>query len=794
MIYIIMRRHLLFTLCILSACMASTPAMAEDETFGNVYQWHAHTAFTGVDEVVILGDYVYALSANSLFSVNKKTDEIEQYTRLNGLSSAHIDHIAYNKVLNKMLIAYQNGQLDIIDQKGNIYNISDLFVKQMSVSKQANDIYMHEELAYLAMSFGVLVVDMRKMEIKDTYYIGKNSSEVHVDAITINDDVLYAITEKELYMANLSANLSDYNFWQAQPLTNAGKIQGMKAHKGNIYVVQNNQLSVLINKQWKSIKSDYVLRGICKTENHIYVLPENAHGALEVYDDFHLERALLYGYVNDVKEENNLFWLGTGDEGLVRYKDNTAQATYRPEGPNSNNSYRLRIFGNKLYMLPGGRWATQNVRMGEIMIYENGSWTNIKNGTLVEQLGNIPVYDIMNVAQDPNDSKHYFVTTFGTGMLEMQGEKVVKHYTPNNSNLIAAAPDNPALYTRTDGIMYDDKGNLWILNTGNSSTIYGTIHVVSPTGKWTSFQLYDKQNKLIRLETPEEIFMDRRNPSNKWIAIARNITGVVLLQDNGTPDNPKDDKTTFRTSWIDQNGNQITPEFIYSIAQDKNNTIWIGTSTGLFIIPPSVDFTTSNKCERIIMPRNDGTQLGDYLLDNERINAIAIDGANRIWIGTASSGLYLMDYTENKEDAEYTLETVAHFTTENSLLPSNTILSLAISPSTGEVFVGTGGGLVSYMSDATEPKEDFSTLYAYPNPVAANYYGYITIVGAMENTEVRIVDAGGNLVQTIKCTGGSAAWDGTNTQGKRVASGVYTALCNTTDGNGHGVVKILVMN
>ena len=120
-----MRRYLLFTLCILSACMASTPAMAEDETFGNVYQWHAHTAFTGVDEVVILGDYVYALSANSLFSVNKKTDEIEQYTRLNGLSSAHIDHIAYNKVLNKMLIAYQDGQLDIIDQKGNIYNISD---------------------------------------------------------------------------------------------------------------------------------------------------------------------------------------------------------------------------------------------------------------------------------------------------------------------------------------------------------------------------------------------------------------------------------------------------------------------------------------------------------------------------------------------------------------------------------------------------------------------------------------------------------------------------------------------
>ena len=194
------------------------------------------------------------------------------------------------------------------------------------------------------------------------------------------------------------------------------------------------------------------------------------------------------------------------------------------------------------------------------------------------------------------------------------------------------------------------------------------------------------------------------------------------------------------------------------------------------------------------MPRNDGTNLGDYLLDSEQINAIAIDGANRIWIGTAASGLYLMDYTEDLNDADYTLETVAHFTTENSLLPSNNIISLAIQSSTGEVFIGTGSGLVSYVNEATEPKEDFSELYAYPNPVAANYYGTITIVGAMENTEVRIVDGSGNLVQKIKCIGGSATWDGTNTQGNRVASGVYTALCNTTDGNGHGIVKILVMN
>lgn len=795
-----MKRFIL--LLFLYSCFVTTSAFADDEVQGNIHQWRSYTAFTGIDEVVVLGDYVYALSSNALFSVNKKTDEIEYYTRLTGLSSVRIDHIAYNPVLNKMLITYQDGQLDIMDQKRNIYNISDLFVKQMNVSKQVNDICILQDMAYLAMSFGILAVDMRKMEIRDTYYIGTNSSEVNVKAITIKDNKLYAITTDKLYSADLSNNLSDYNYWHIQALPATGEIQGMRAHNGKLYLVQNKQLSVLIDQNWKLLelkdntisKNPIALRGICTTENHIYVLPEEAHGVLEVHDDFHTERTLLYGFVNDIKEENNLFWLGTGDEGLVRYKDNTAQATYRPEGPNSNYSYRLRMVGDKLYMLPGGRWAVQYTRMGEIMMLQNGGWDNITNGEIVEQINNHPIYDVMDVAQDPNDSEHYFATTFGTGMLEMQGHKVIKHYMPNNSPLIAAASNNPASYTRTDGIMYDDKGNLWILNTGNSSTLYGTIHVVSPMGKWTSFQIYDKQRKLIRLETTGDMFMDQRDPTHKWIAVARNVTGLVLLQDNGTPDNPKDDQATFRSTWIDQNNNPIAPTYIYSTVQDRNNTIWVGTSSGLFIIPPTVDFTTSNKCERIIMPRNDGTQLGDYLLENEQINAITIDGANRIWIGTASSGLYLMDYTEDPNDATYTLETIAHFTTDNSLLPSNTILSLAIHKSTGEVFVGTGAGLVSYISDATEPKDDFSSLYAYPNPVHPNYQGHVTIVGTMENTEVRIVDASGNLVRKIKSTGGSAAWDCTNAQGARVASGVYTALCNTADGNGHGVVKILIMN
>jgi len=153
-----------------------------------------------------------------------------------------------------------------------------------------------------------------------------------------------------------------------------------------------------------------------------------------------------------------------------------------------------------------------------------------------------------------------------------------------------------------------------------------------------------------------------------------------------------------------------------------------------------------------------------------------------MWIGTANSGLYLI------EDDTIT---VAHFTEDNSLLPSNNILSIAIVPTTGEVFVGTGKGIASYRSDASEAQKDMSQAYAYPNPVRPNYGGNIAITGLMENTVVNIVDAAGNLVCKTKSHGGTAIWDGKLWDGRRATPGVYTALCNA-DG-GHTVVKILVI-
>ena len=280
--------------------------------------------------------------------------------------------------------------------------------------------------------------------------------------------------------------------------------------------------------------------------------------------------------------------------------------------------------------------------------------------------------------------------------------------------------------------------------------------------------------------------VDRRNPQWKWIPICRYNPGLLLIKDNGTPFNPKDDQVVYRTTWYDQNNVQIRPSEIHSLAQDMDNAIWVGTNAGLFLIPADVDFASSDRCERVIIRRNDGTDLADYLLDNEKINTIVVDGANRKWIGTATSGVFLLS-----PDG---LETIEHFTAENSPLLDNTILSIAIQESTGEVFIGTSDGLMSYMSDAIPVEEDFTNIYAYPNPVHPNYKGYVVIKGLMSDTEVRIVDANGNLVKLLQGLGGEVVWDVTNAMGDRVASGVYTAICNTLDGKAYGVTKVLIMN
>lgn len=768
-----------FLILVASCVLANTHIDTSEDNwiYGNMHQWNIHSAFADINAIAVTRDKVFALSNHSLFAVDKQSEEIAYYNRLTGLNGAVISTIGYNPTLNLLLVCYENGHLDIINSHDEVYNIPDLYLKQTTYSKIVNSIYMHEHTAYLAMDFGIIELDMKRREIKDTYIIGQDAKEVNVKHITIMGNRIYAVSPQLLYSALLSDPLSDYAYWQTQALPTGKEVSAFCAYDELLYMVRDSVLCSYRDSKWQKHTTSYKVNGLCPTDQHLFILPKNQAGVAIAETDLSLQMTDM-GMITDIVQDGSTYWWASVTDELVRGADRQA---FRPDGPINNTAYRMRFFGDRLYVVPGGRWATQNETPGEIMFYENGTWVNVSNEKINEAC-DATILDLMNVAQDPNDKDHYFVTSYGSGMLEMYGEDVIKLYTPSNSALVSAAPNAPNRYTRTDGAMFDDKGYLWVLNT----EVENNILIMDAQGnKLATYSLYSNSVR-VPLYTPGEIIVDRRNPQWKWIPQCRYNTGLLLLQDNGTPINPKDDKVTYHNEWFDQNGKPVIPEFIYSMAQDHDNTIWVGTNAGLFLIPATIDFTTSNRCERVIIGRNDGTKLGDYLLDNEQINHIVVDGANRKWIATATSGVFLL--SPNGE------ETIEHFTTENSPLSSNNVLSIAILESTGEVFFGTSQGLVSYMSDAIEPAKNFSDIYAYPNPVHPNYHGVVTIRGLMANTEVRIVDASGNLVTTIQGNGGEAVWDMTNAQGSRVASGIYTALCNTQDGAAHSTVKIMVMN
>jgi len=558
-----------------------------------------------------------------------------------------------------------------------------------------------------------------------------------------------------------------------------------------LLVLISNKLYQRQNQTWNSVCPDKTIKQLCLSQDQLFLIMSTT-GIYSLTKDLTVQYTASAYQPLSIAVNGSTYWLATSEDGIVRQTSSDAQSFF-VNGPAVNIPYRLKIVNDKLYMLAGQRWASQSNYPANIMMYDiqKDWWTNIYAAQVDKQAG-MRINDLMNVAEDPLDPEHFYITSYGTGLLECKGTDVLHHFSIDNSVLESAAPGSTAqYYVRCDGAVFDAEGNLWLLNAG----VQNVVHVANPkqlqnasqTGEGNWFKMpINYVGTGVDINTPGELFIDSRHSNYKWIPVVRITAGLILLDDNSTPQYSYDDAAILRQSFVDQDGNTISLNAIYSIAQEKDGKIWLGLENGIITIPADVDFKTSNRCERIKVPRNDGTGLADYLLQTETIKAIAIDGSNRKWIGTAASGLYLVS-----SDG---LETIHHFTMDNSPLTDNTILSLAIHPTTGRVFVGTSSGLMSYQSDASPAWETYSDVYAYPNPVRPEYEGVITIRGLMDESVVHIVDNAGNLVCETRSNGGLAIWDGKTADGTRAASGVYTVFLNQASGDSHAVTKILLMH
>lgn len=739
-----------------------------------VGNWRTHLSYTNVTQVAETPEKVYGVSDGSLFSYDKSDQSIERYDKLAGLSDTKIKLVSYSPANKSLLIAYENANIDVLTDDGEIFNIPDVKNKSLTLNKTIYGIDFNGKNAYVCTAYGISIVNLLKYEITESYI-----NKVTFSAAVFNG-YLYAATVDGVYKGSLSSNLNDFRNWE---LATDLRATSLLVFQDQLVALEiNNGLFTLANNSYEQVYQTNAIRNITLSRDKLI-----AYGSSEVSIFSSLTSKITSNAASGIVSLSSLnsdqyIWLTRG-ASLNRLDD--SNVVIRPVGPIANSPYVMHFSGDKLMVVGGGATGDRLNTPGIFMSFENEEWANANSDTTLTGIGR--VRDFMDVVEDPNEKGHFYVASWGEGLYEYRSidsdnpEKLrmVKLYNASNSNLetiIAGSPN----YIRIGALCYDSNGNLFMTN----NEISKVIKVFTKEGNWITLSYPG----IATMTSVRAMIRDKRGYF--WALNVRSSDSRLFVFDPKTTiTNQNDDQSAYFEQFNYYDNSDLkgfTPAKFLSIAEDKKGAIWLGTDIGLIVFnSPSKVFDTDFIGTRIKIPRNDGTDLADYLLDGVSINALAVDGGNRKWLGTESNGVYLVS-----EDGQ---QTIHHFTADNSPLLSDKILSIAIHPTTGEVFIGTDKGLISYRSDATTASPKYSDVYAFPNPVRAEYEGLITITGLKYKSTVRITDISGNSIFEGISAGGQITWNGRNRSGEKVASGVYLVYAGTSSGLEGVVTKIMIV-
>lgn len=668
--------------------------------------WQVYPSYANLTEISPAGDVCFALASGSLFAYNNTTAETTVFNKTTGLAGIDISHIAWAQQAKRLVVAFGDGNIDLVSASGDITNVPGLYLSETVSDKTVSHIYIDRQFAYMSIGVGVMKLDAKKGVIADTYQLG-----FAVDHSYVKDGYLYAVSKAQgTWRGLLTDNLLDKNRWQ--------RVGGYTA----------------------------------STDDRL-----------------------------NVRDASTGLWWTRNDAGLLACYTLATDGTrtYKtegvlPEGPASNHFYRLYMHGGKLYSV-GGAFAEEidGNFPGEVKIWDGMTWSLFEQPTR-QQLGHNNV-DYLCLDFDPLKEGHVMVGA-KSGLYEFQDGKFVKCYSLDNSPLESAAPDNNLNYVMASAVKYDMDGNLWVLNNQTDDP----IKQLSNDNNWNVFS-----HKDLAFDDAWDLKRIFISPTNGYMWFVNNHweSTRVYAYDY------KNDKLYFVGGpvYINEDGSNITPIYLFDIKEDINRNVWIATSSGPLYFTQADIMNCSGNVVQHKVPRNDGTNLADYLLGNIETRCIAIDGGNRKWIGT-SDGVFLISDDCNTQ--------IEHFTVENSPLPSNIIHDILVDKNSNMVYIATDKGLCSYSNDATEPSEimDKDNVYAYPNPVTPEYTGDVTIVGLSFNADVKIVTSNGALVNSGRSTGGTYRWNVRDLKGRRVASGVYMVETATQDGGKGVVCKIAIVN
>ena len=708
--------------------------------------WKDYQSYTSASYIEEADNKIYCVTNGGLFYINKEDNTVNRMSKVTGLSDVGIKQVAYSEELEITVITYENCNIDLI-KNNQIINISDIKRKEITGLKSINNITLRDGIAYLPCTFGLVLIDLENEEIKDTYKIGVGGDFEGINSCAFSNTNIFVATTGGVYVANInSTNLFDFNSW----ILDTNRTDNYQ----NIFVIEDstwvgNDNSFYNNSTLFITFNDTILKYTNLLLSADTIINNQLEDINYIYTD-----------------SDDYLWVADGENGLFKFINLQYPENFIPEGPVRNDIYSLEFIENKLYQCYGGHaenfWENSSINNGVSIKNKYDDWVNYDR----YQLGNSR--DILEVAVR-NGTEYY--ASWYHGIAEMKsGELITKHSIENTNGVLDTAYYSNK--TRISDLKFDNDGNLWGLN----SEVNHPLFVKTKNNEWFSFNMNQNQVNLFF----DDLIIDQYN--QKWGVIGRS-GGLFVYNDNNTISDPSDDQYKIMKNLAGQ-GN-LPSMGVYSIAEDLDGEIWVGTDKGIGIFyNPSSIFSGSNfDAQQVLIQEGD---YGQYLLSEETIKCITIDGANRKWIGTKKSGVFLISADG--------MEEVQHFTTNNSPLFSDNIYDITINPSSGEVFIGTEKGLISYRSDATNGVTTQSTTKVFPNPVRETYSGIIAISGLVPDANIKIADIDGNLVFEGFAKGGQASWSGKNKNGDRVSTGVYLVFSTDINGIEKIVSKILFIH
>lgn len=774
----------------------ATVGRARAQEQSAIGQWRSHLPNTNLVALVEGGGRVYAASSTAAFSYDPATGEVDLLNKTNALNDVGIEGLAWNGALSTLLVHYSNGAVDLV-KDGVSWNIGDIKRSSMIGNKGVYCAFMDGTTAYLGCGFGIVVLDLVAREVRDTWFIGPSGSQVRVNDIAMTTDSIYAACGTGLFTASRTApNLASFTSWTKRVDMGAAVAAGpfnSVVHFGDrillnwerptgsggdtLLILETNDTWSRFAPLYDRVNRDMMVSG----DGSSVAIPHG--GDIHIYDQQMTEVAFAYSYLGScdpseaVRSFEGHIWVADRTQGLVKSFGGTSAIAIRPNGPKTATSWRMASAQGSVYVATGavsGTWDNKYLKDG-VHVFHNGSWTTIDRSVYpimngVNEYGGA-LNDPISVAIDPEDPAHAFVGSWDEGLLEIRDGVPISIYNATNSALGEDLnPYQNRLYV--SGLDYDSDGTLWMSNARSANPIVAR----TKQGTWHAF---DPGSILGGNAVIADILAAQNG--YKWIIRPRG-NGVLVYDSGSSLESTDDDRYVLVTNQTGRGG--LPAPDVYSIAEDQEGQIWMGTSRGLGLFySPEVVFSGEEfDAEEILIEQDGNVQI---LLETEAVAAIAVDGANRKWIGTQTSGAYLVS-ADGREQ-------VHHFTTDNSPLPSNTIVAIAVDGLTGEVYIATDRGIMSYRGDATEGGDESSCASVFPNPVRETYTGPIAITGLVRDSEVKITDVSGNLVYRTESLGGQAIWNGNDMSGRRAATGVYLVFASDVTGTFKCNTKLLLV-